>query len=143
MKRGNAIFLLWILLGFYNVVFAIIVDAGEDQTVFEGATTVLGGSPTASEGKEPYTYVWKDDNDNIISEEANPMLTVLAGTNNYCVDVTDGNGISCSENCVTVVGLENQGGLSLLEITFNTNHPVVDDKDNTIEYSSFACLMNL
>ena len=66
MKKGNTIFLLWILCGIYFSVFAFTVDSGEDQTVFVGATTVLGGSPTASDGKEPYTYTWTDLSGNVI-----------------------------------------------------------------------------
>ncbi len=135
MKKRNVLFLLWLFCGVYYTASAFTVDAGEDQSVFVGATTVLGGSPTASDGKEPYSYTWTDVNGTVISNEANPMLTVVSGTNNYFVEVLDGNGISCIGEFVTVVGEANPLGLVLEEISFLDNTTVVDD-DNVVSYTA-------
>ena len=65
-----------------------VVDAGVNQTICIGSSTIIGGSPTGSGGVTPYTYVWSNAgllDDNTL---ANPNATPVVQTT-YTVTVTD------------------------------------------------------
>ncbi|MDN5203269.1 PKD domain-containing protein [Fulvivirgaceae bacterium BMA10] len=65
-----------------------IADAGTDQAICFGASTVIGGAPTATSGSGDYSYLWTPTtglNDPFI---ANPTASPLA-TTDYTVTVTD------------------------------------------------------
>ena len=73
------------------------VDAGPDREVALGSSTQLGGSPTASGGTSPYTYLWTCDTDgNWSSTEANPAVEPGEDTI-YTVTVADAYGCSKSD----------------------------------------------
>ncbi len=119
-------------------IFAFTVDAGEDKDVFVGATTVLGGSPVASGGKEPYSYIWIDNNGMVISNEANPLIEVtFEGVMDYFVEVTDGSGfVGCDgDQHIMITGISNPYNLSILELTFEGSTTVVNDDDN-VDYTA-------
>lgn len=66
------------------------VDAGADQTICEGSSVVIGGSPTGPAGS---TYQWDNisslSNGNVANPTANPTMTTT-----YSVTVTDPSGCS-------------------------------------------------
>lgn len=78
---------------------APVADAGPDQVVPEGTSSVVGGSPSASGGVGPYSYAWSvsPETGAVFSSatEASPTLTVNE-PGNYVVQlvVTDSNGFS-------------------------------------------------
>jgi len=91
-----------------NVIITIypnpIADAGLDISICNGNSTVIGGSPTASGGTSPYTYLWSPSNtlnsDNIANPTANPTNTTT-----YTVTVTGANGCTSTDNIVVSISL--------------------------------------
>lgn len=84
---------------------APIVNAGEDITVCLGENEInLGANLVVSgDAPQPYTYVWTDQNGNIISTNQNPLVTPVS-TTTYTVTVTSANGCSTSDDIkITVV----------------------------------------
>lgn len=68
-----------------------LANAGNDDTICFGDTTVLGGSPTASGGNGPYKYSWTPNYNMSIDTIANPSAWPGSDTV-YYVQVTDQNG---------------------------------------------------
>jgi PKD repeat protein len=68
-------------------------DAGPDQSICEGGSTTIGGSPTASGGTSPYSYSWSNSASLSCSNCANPTASPSSSTT-YTVTVTDNNGCS-------------------------------------------------
>lgn len=70
----------------------LVVDAGENQTIYLGESVTLGGDPTASGGYSRYTYLWQkmlgEDSYEAVSEDANPTVSPRE-TTTYMVTVTD------------------------------------------------------
>lgn len=101
----------------------LFVDAGEDITICEGESAVLGGMPTASGGTPAYTYGWTvNGGASIFSTSANPTVSPANG-NTYIVTVTD----ECGEtgtDAIVVTTAESP------EITIETQ---IDDDCNTPE----------
>lgn len=71
--------------------FAPTVDAGSGLTTCSGSTVSLGGIPTASGGKPPYSYSWMPTTGLNAATIANPTATVTQ-TTTYTLTVTDANG---------------------------------------------------
>ena len=67
-----------------------IADAGVDQTICDGQSATIGGSPTGPAGA---TYLWDNGASLSSTSVANPIATPTV-TTTYSVTVTDGN--SCS-----------------------------------------------
>ena len=61
------------------------VDAGEDITVCEGETVVLGGSPTVVDANPGYSISW----DNGAGTDENPSI-VAGSTTTYTVELASG-----------------------------------------------------
>jgi len=114
----------------FETASAPLADAGPDQVVPEGTSSVIGGSPSASGGVGPYSYSWSvsPESGAILSSAtpANPTLTVNV-PDNYVVQlvVTDANGFSslpgqaliegpCSNQDVVLTG-ETIAGPTLFE----------------------------
>ena len=78
----------------------LTANAGADQTICVFMSANLGGSPTASGGTAPYTYMWSPatslNNDTISNPLANPTATTI-----YTVTVTD-NAANTASASVTV-----------------------------------------
>jgi len=73
-----------------------VVTAGSDTAICKGLNTVLGGSPTASGGASPYTYLWSPSTDLSANNVANPTASPLV-TRMYTVFVTDNHGCLSSD----------------------------------------------
>lgn len=71
----------------------INVQAGASQNACEGASVILGGSPVATGGVPPYSYLWNNGSA-ITYSIANPAITVN-GNSTWQLTVVDANG------CVT------------------------------------------
>ncbi len=80
-----------------------VVNAGADTTLCFNGTVRLGGSPTATGGRAPYSYSWTPTNV-VPVNGANP-LAFPTGTTTYIVTVTDANGCTASDNVVVNVAL--------------------------------------
>ncbi|MEA3447213.1 MAG: FISUMP domain-containing protein [Bacteroidota bacterium] len=84
-----------------SVLPAPTADAGSDESLCEGGSVVIGGSPTASGGSgSGYTYAWGPStglsNTTVANPIANPVSTQI-----YAVTVTDVNGCTATD-AVTV-----------------------------------------
>ena len=85
-----------------------LADAGADVVVCADAPNPsVGGSPTASGGLGPYTYLWSGSGSGFLSSTtaANPTFDVATagpGVYDVCVVVTDANTCSSVQDCATV-----------------------------------------
>lgn len=70
---------------------AFALAGADDSAICSGNTLVLGGSPTASGGLEPYTYEWIPSNGLSNDAVPNPIVTPIGDTT-YQVTITDQNG---------------------------------------------------
>lgn len=78
-----------------------VVSAGNDVTISQGNSTVVGGSPTAS-GNSPFTYNWTPMtglNSNLVANPAASPQNAIT----YNVTVSDTNGCSASDNIIVTV----------------------------------------
>jgi len=79
-----------------------VADAGINDTICNGFSTGIGGSPTASGGTASYTYLWDNAaslNDNTIANPtANPVVTTI-----YTVTITDSNGCTDTDSVVVSI----------------------------------------
>ncbi len=80
----------------------LTANAGADRILCAGSTTTLGGTPTASGGQGPYTYLWTPGGGLSSNSVANPVANVTT-TTTYTVTVTDGNGNSTTDQVVVTV----------------------------------------
>lgn len=92
--------LLLVFVSLTQLQAQLIVNAGPDRTVCANDTVMLGGSPTASGGTGPYTYLWTPsvglNSTNFPYPTAQPSVTTT-----YTVIVTDNLGAVDSDQ-VTV-----------------------------------------
>lgn len=79
---------------------AIVVQAGASQNACEGSVVTLGGTPIASGGVPPYTYLWNDGS-GLTYTSASPTITVNNSTT-WNLTVTDANGC-VSSGSTTVI----------------------------------------
>jgi len=73
------------------IVLPLSVSAGNDLTICSGASTTIGGAPTANHGTPGYTYSWTSSPSGFTSTAANPSVAPTV-TTTYTVSVTDGAG---------------------------------------------------
>jgi hypothetical protein len=87
--------------GKYSIGYAtaapLIADAGPDQTIINGNSIIIGGSPTASGGTPPYNYSWIPTTGLNEPTSANPTASP-ASTSTYMVTVVDTKGCVSSDN---------------------------------------------
>ena len=72
-------------------------NAGADQSVLQGGTATIGGSPAASGGTPSYTYSWTPGTNLSATNIANPVATVNANTS-YTLIVTDSKGCTALDD---------------------------------------------
>ena len=93
----------------YATALPIVVDAGPDQIITSGGSTIIGGSPTASGGIPPYTYNWTPatglNNPTLANPSASPTTTTI-----YSVIATDSKGCTGSDNMTLSVQTPSFGG---------------------------------
>jgi hypothetical protein len=82
----------------------VVADAGSDQSICAGGSVGIGGSPTATGGTAPYTYLWTPDTGLDDDEIANPTASP-SSTTTYTVTVTDYNGCSDTDEVEVTVNL--------------------------------------
>jgi hypothetical protein len=92
--------------GEYSVGYAcalpVVADAGPDRTIMPGGSTLIGGSPTASGGIPPYTYIWTPTTGLNDSTLANPTASPTT-TTTYTITVTDSKDCTSSDNMTLYV----------------------------------------
>jgi hypothetical protein len=71
----------------------VVANAGDDVTICEGNSTVVGGTPAATGGDENYTYLWTPTPELSDATAPNPTATPAASVT-YTLTVTDGTGCS-------------------------------------------------
>lgn len=81
--------LLLLLLGSFESSAQVNANAGANPVVCLGQTYIIGGSPTASGGNPPYTYLWTPSTGLSNSTIANPTLSPTLSVSQYIVRVTD------------------------------------------------------
>ena len=86
-------YILVVLFAFASVCCRaqLTANAGNDKTICPGASTPLGGTPTASGGLPPYHYSWAPATGLMGSTTANPTASPTSNTT-YTVTVTDDTG---------------------------------------------------
>lgn len=86
-----------LLLGFTFAQAQPVANAGTDAAICAGGSVTIGGSPTASGGNSPYTYVWSDG---LVG--ANPTVAP-AVTTTYYVTVMDMMGMTGTDSVTVTV----------------------------------------
>jgi gliding motility-associated-like protein len=77
----------------------LTANAGADKIVCPGVSTIIGGSPSASGGKAPYTYSWSPANYLSSTTTANPICT-LGSYATYTLTVTDDTGAVSTDQVI-------------------------------------------
>jgi hypothetical protein len=81
-----------------------VADAGDDHEVFVNEEFTLGGDPAASEGIEPYTYLWTLEGSDWTSTESHPVASLPdEGTWVFTLTVTDAIENTASDMVTVVV----------------------------------------
>ncbi|CAN5404057.1 hypothetical protein BH10BAC1_BH10BAC1_05250 [soil metagenome] len=80
----NLLFILFVFVGIQKSYSQATVNAGADQTICNGASVTLGGTPTAT-GTPPFTYSWSPGGSTLSNPTVNPTLTTT-----YTCTVIDG-----------------------------------------------------
>ena len=85
----------------FTILFSVVIvnsmkaqlraDAGNDKTICPGGSTPIGGSPSASNGKAPYTFSWSPATGLSSSTAPNPIAT-LSTPVTYTLTVKDDTG---------------------------------------------------
>ncbi len=75
-----------------------LASAGSDMDTCPGTPVTLGGSPTASQGTPPYTYLWTPGN----YTEANPQIYPNA-TTTFALTVTDSIGCMAADSVTVTI----------------------------------------
>ncbi|MEQ8908505.1 MAG: PKD domain-containing protein, partial [Vicingaceae bacterium] len=118
-----------------NVNSLPLVDAGADQTICDGSSTTIGGSPTGPGGS---TFAWDNAatlNDNTL---ANPTASPLV-TTTYTVTVTDGNGCTAEDQIlVTVVPNPDADAGSDQTICLNESIAIGGSPTSTVAGATFS-----
>lgn len=78
------------------------VNAGPDRVICLGSSAVIGGTPTATGGTAPYSYVWTPSAGLSNAFISNPTASPAA-TTTYTVTVTDALGCSASDAVLVTV----------------------------------------
>ena len=79
-----------------------VANAGTGVAYCLGGSATIGGTPTASGGSGPYTYLWGPGTGLGSTSIANPTASPLA-TTSYAVTVTDANGCTSSTSAIVTV----------------------------------------
>lgn len=94
------------------------VDAGTGVAICNGASTSIGGSPTASGGTSPYTYEWSNGASLTSTSIANPSASPTTNTS-YTVTVTDNN--NCKGTDVVVITVNDNPSVTFTTANIDCN----------------------
>lgn len=107
----TTIYTLSISDGFSNLTESItvtvysnpVVNAGDPQSIPNGTFTNLSGYATG--GALPFTYLWSPSSQVVNPIQISTNTTLLSGTTNFTLTVTDGHGcVSYDDVVITVIG---------------------------------------
>ena len=87
-KSALSLSLILFLISFKLVAQPLVVDGGLHQTICEGTSTTIGGSPTANYGAGGYTYLWAPAAGLSSTTVSNPIASP-SSTTTYTIQVTD------------------------------------------------------
>ncbi len=107
-----------------------IVEAGNDTSVIQGNSVMIGGDPTAT-GNGSFTYNWSPSANLSSASIANPVASPTS-TTTYFVFVTDGNGCDAYDSIIVIV---NQIGCTY-SLSQNT---IVTDSNGTAQPITITC----
>ncbi len=94
---NKVISFIFILLCFIkHSVAQLTADAGPNITACINNTVIIGGTPSASGGTAPYTYLWQPTNFLNSATVANPSAVGLTSDITYTLTVTDANNNTAS-----------------------------------------------
>jgi gliding motility-associated-like protein len=83
-----------------SITFFLSVDAGNDQTICDGGSVQIGGSPTVSGNATSFTYNWSNGSSLDADDISNPVSSAIIQTT-YSLTVVDSNGCTGTDE-VTV-----------------------------------------
>jgi hypothetical protein len=110
-----------------------VANAGEEKTICSQAKTVLGGSPTASEGSGSYSYFWSSPS-GFSSTESSPEPTVNS-TETFTINVKDANGCSSiDEVLVSTTDLPTVDAGNDVFVCFSGTKVIGGDPSGSSEY---------
>ena len=151
-------FILFVLIGFAKFSYSqnyvqvnitqppkLLAHAGNDTTIIQGNSVLLGGTPSASGGTAGYSYFWTPftwlNNDTIANPTATPSDTIL-----YTLFVSDANGCTDSSsimvNVATIVSFENFSDDTFIKIFPNPSHGKFEIELSNIKTSFYLTISN-
>lgn len=95
-------FFIFILSVFSSHAQSLTADAGTDKSVCLNEKVTIGGNPSATGGKQPYTYAWQPTAGLDFSNIPNPQASPSSQTS-YTLTVTDSAGNSSSDEISVTV----------------------------------------
>ena len=115
-------------IGTGNIIITInpnpVADAGIDKSICNGFSTTIGGSPTASGGTSPYTYLWSPSTGLSSTTIANPTANPTIATT-YTVIITDVNGCTDTDNVIVSVNSNSTADAGVDKSICNGNNTVI------------------
>lgn len=87
-KSALSLSLILFLISIKIIAQPLVVDGGLHQTICEGTSTTIGGSPTANYGAGGYTYLWAPAAGLSSTTVSNPTASPTS-TTTYTIQVTD------------------------------------------------------
>ena len=104
MFRLSIIILLLFSFFIKSKAQVLTINPGVGRTVCYNTNTILGGSPTVTGGKPPYSYNWQPTNFLLSNTVANPTVSGITSDIWYSITVTDSLGNTATK--IIFVGVD-------------------------------------